>query len=260
MAVNEAQADGQGEVSADGFLGGKLSILQPLQGARAGIDPVFLAASVAPREGERILDIGAGVGVASLCLAARLPQARIWGLEAHPWLADLFAQNIARNNFGGRMHSIAGDLFAPMTQLQARGLAPARFDHVLTNPPFRTPGDGSPPTGALRGMAHVNQSGLERWIGRCCAFLRSGGALSVIYPAGRIDELLAATAKRLGGVRLFFLWSGKSRPAVRVLCRGYLGSRAPMRVLPGMLLHEKDGAYSAQAQKVLLGGGVEMGE
>ena len=253
IEAQEAQEAG-GDTSADGFLDGRLSLLQPLQGARAGIDPVFLAASVAARSGERVLDVGAGVGVASLCLAARRPEARTWGLEAHGWLAQLLAQNIARNDLAGRVHGVQGDLFAPMQRLQEKGLAAAGFDHVMTNPPFHVPGGGSPPVGALRALAHVNPAGLERWLGRCCAFLRPGGCLSVIYPAGKVDELLAAVGRRLGGVSLFFLWAGAERPASRVICRGHLGSRAPLQVLPGLVLHEEDGGYTPQAQEVLRGG------
>ena len=251
-ALEAQEADG--DTSADGFLDGRLSVLQPRKGARAGIDPVFLAAAVAAHSGERVLDVGAGAGVASLCLAARRPDARIWGLEAHPWLAQLLAQNIARNDLADRVQSVQGDLFAPIERLQEAGLAAAGFDHVLTNPPFHVAGEGSPPVDALRALAHVNPAGLERWLGRCCAFLRPGGCLSVIYPAGKVDELLAAVGRRLGGVGLFFLWAGKESPASRVICRGYLGSRAPLQVLPGLVLHEEDGGYTPQAQKVLRGG------
>lgn len=245
------EADAKREVSADGFLDNRLSILQPAKGARAGIEPVFLAACISAHEGERILDVGAGVGVASLCLGMRLKETRIWGLEIHPWLAELFTHNIVRNNLSRLARSVAGDLFSPMTQLQERGLATASFDHVLSNPPFSVPGDISVPANALRSLAHINPAGLDSWLGRCCSFLRPGGSLSVIYPASGIAELLAAVGTRLGGVRLFFLWAGKARMASRVICRGYLGSRAPLQVLPGMVLHEGNGDYTREAQSVL---------
>ena len=54
--------------STDDFLGGKLRVKQPKKGYRAGIDPVLLAASVNAHIGDNILDLGCGVGVASLCL------------------------------------------------------------------------------------------------------------------------------------------------------------------------------------------------
>lgn len=256
MLPDECEGEtGEGETREDGFLDGALSVLQPARGERVGIDPVFLAASVAAREGERILDVGAGVGVASLCLAKRLPETRIWGVENQPRLAELFAANIRRNGCAERIHAVAEDIFAPMERLREKGLTAASFDHVLTNPPFFAPGERTPPSESERARAHINPFGLDRWLARCCAFLRPGGVLSVIYPSARLGELLTATEKRCGGMRLFFLWSRAGRPASRVICRGRLGSREPLRVLPGMILHEADGGYTPQAQEALRGGG-----
>lgn len=240
-------------VTVDGFLDGRLSVLQPVRSVRAGIDPIFLAASVKAKSGEKILDVGAGVGVASLCLSWRL-DIRLWGLELHPWLTDLFSRNIESNNFVGRIHPIEGDLFAPIKHLETLGLEPNGFDHILTNPPFYTGFDSTPPSKKLRALAHINNAGLDRWLGRCCGFLRPGGNMSVIYPASALDELLPAASKRLGGICLYFLGSGESQPASRVLLRGTLGSKAPLRVLPGMILHRPDGSYSPDAQAVLRNG------
>ena len=49
------------ELSRDGFLGGKLQILQPKSGYRAGIDPVLLAASVPAQAGDQVAHVAASV-------------------------------------------------------------------------------------------------------------------------------------------------------------------------------------------------------
>ena len=61
-------------LTEDAFLGGKLSILQPEKGYRAGIDAVFLAAAIPCQPGDTVFEAGIGTGVASLCLLARSPQ------------------------------------------------------------------------------------------------------------------------------------------------------------------------------------------
>ena len=54
------------------LLGGRVKARQPDQGFRGGHDAVFLAAAV-PGGGASVLELGAGAGSASLCLAARRP-------------------------------------------------------------------------------------------------------------------------------------------------------------------------------------------
>ena len=60
------------ETTDNAFLGGRVQLLQPRRGYRAGVDPVLLAAAVAARPGEAVLELGCGVGTALLCLGCLL--------------------------------------------------------------------------------------------------------------------------------------------------------------------------------------------
>ena len=97
--------------SYDQFLGGRLTVAQPKTGYRAGVDPVLLAASVPAGRGESVLELGCGVGVASLCLAARVPGLKITGVEIQPDAAILAAQNAQHN--GCKLTVITGDIASP---------------------------------------------------------------------------------------------------------------------------------------------------
>ena len=48
------------DLTDDGFLGGRLRILQPRVGYRAATDPVLLAAAVPAKPGQRALNWAAG--------------------------------------------------------------------------------------------------------------------------------------------------------------------------------------------------------
>ena len=112
------------EITRDKFLGGRLVISQPKKGYRAGVDPVILAASIPARSGESILELGCGVGVASLCLAQRVKALRITGLEILPQIAQLARDNAQENDLP--MEVIDGDLGDMPIEL--RNL---QFDHVM---------------------------------------------------------------------------------------------------------------------------------
>ena len=74
-----------------------MSLRQPLEGYRAAIDPVLLAAAVPARSGEKVLELGCGVGAAALCLLARVPDLTVAGLELQPALAALARHNAKAN-------------------------------------------------------------------------------------------------------------------------------------------------------------------
>ena len=85
------------DTTTDDFLGGQLQIKQPLNGYRAGVDPILLAASVHAEVGQTVLELGCGVGVASLALGRRVSGVSITGIEIQPDYADLAREN-ARTN------------------------------------------------------------------------------------------------------------------------------------------------------------------
>ena len=122
--------DGQ-PLSEDTLLGGRVRIRQPADGARASIDPVFLAAAVPVGASEVVLDIGCGTGAAMLCVAARETQCRVVGLERQRELVRIAGDNAILNGMAARVSAMVGDLLQPPPRISA-----GAFDHVLANPPY----------------------------------------------------------------------------------------------------------------------------
>ncbi len=236
------------EISEDGFLDQRLHLLQPRTGYRAAIDPVFLAAAVPAVAGERALDVGAGVGVASLLLAWRVPGLRVSGLERESGLLRLAMENARRNGLGPRADFMVGDLARPPTRL-----APGSFDHVLANPPYLEAGraHASPVSGRASAMIESGE-GLDAWIAFALRMARDKGSVTLIHRADRLDDLLAGLRGRLGGLILFPLWPDRgSGPAGRVIVQGRKGSKAPLRLAKGLVLHEEGGRFTPEAEAIL---------
>jgi len=239
----------------DGFLGNRLKLLQPEKGYRAGLDAVLLAASVPARDGERALDAGAGVGVASLCLAARVPGLEVAGLELQPELVALAARNIERNGMDGRVSILEGNIGFTPRDLAALGLEPNGWHHVFANPPYHDPVNSPAPPDASKAQAHLTLgSDLDDWVRFCCTMARPKGTVTFVHRADALAELLATMTGHLGGIEVFPLWPATGKPASRIIIRGKRDSKAPLVIRPGLVLHGRDGRFTERAEAILRGG------
>lgn len=238
--------------------GGPLHVLQPRDGLRAGLDAVMLAACVKPVAGLEVLDAGAGAGVVGLCVARRCPWSRVTLVEREPELAELARLNARRNGLSDRVRVIEGDLTAPRARLAELGLVTESFDHVLANPPFHEAGSVRSSPRSLKASASVLGEGdLERWMRFLAAMARPGGHMTVIHRADALRDVLDAIGTRFGGLRVLPLHPRHGEPAVRVIVRGRKGSRAPLALLPGLMLHEGYD-HAPEARRVLrTGSGID---
>ncbi|MET0868834.1 MAG: methyltransferase, partial [Pseudorhodoplanes sp.] len=124
------------DTTDDAILNGRLRLMQPRRGHRFGHDAILLAAAVPAQPGEQVLELGAGVGAASLALLSRVPDTHATLIEIDPHLCELASENILRNGFATRARAVALDAEAEPETFRQAGVAPGSFDHVLMNPPF----------------------------------------------------------------------------------------------------------------------------
>ncbi len=120
---------------------------------------------------------------------------------------------------------------------------------VLTNPPFH--GEGQVPPRPERARAMMDQGALGDWLAAGLKRTISGGTLTAILRADRLNEALAALPPT--GVSVLPLWPKKAAPAKRVLIQVRKGSGAPFCLLPGLILHDDSGAYTPEADAILRG-------
>jgi tRNA1(Val) A37 N6-methylase TrmN6 len=169
------------EVTIDAVLGGRLRLAQPRRGHRVGHDAILLAASCPARTGERVIDLGAGVGAAGLALAARVDGVEVTLVEIDADLAALAAANAERNALAERVRVAVLDAAGPARAFAAAGLGPESVTRVLMNPPFNDPRRQRASPDDRRRLAHSGTGGtLAAWVKTAARCLLPRGTLVLI--------------------------------------------------------------------------------
>jgi tRNA1(Val) A37 N6-methylase TrmN6 len=249
-------------LTEDAILGGRLRLKQPALGHRFGHDAILLAATCPARAGEQVVDLGAGVGAAGLALATRVDGCMVTLVEIDPVLAALAAENAQRNGLAARVRAVVIDTTAPARAFAAAGLQQESVARVLMNPPFNDPVRQRASPNRSRRVAHAATTAtLASWVRTAALLLRPRGTLNLIWRADGIAEVLAALAPAFGGMMLLPVHPKPDAPAIRILVRATKASRAPLELLPGLVLADALGRPTPEAEAVLRSGsGLRLAE
>ena len=125
----------------------------------------------------------------------------------------------------------------------------------MANPPFYGEGSVRVAADASRASAHVMPDGeLERWARFLTTMAGPRATLTLIHRAEYLFPLLDVLKDRFGGLAIYPLFPKRGVPAARVIVQGRKNSRASTRLLPGLVLHDDGGTYTAEAEAILRDG------
>jgi tRNA1(Val) A37 N6-methylase TrmN6 len=225
-----------------GFLGGRVLLRQLRLGHRSGTDAALVVAAARPDARGRIADLGAGSGAIGLSLAVLKPSLQVTLIELDAEIAALAAESVALNGCAERVRSLLANVEELAHSARARRELGAPYDLVVANPPFTNARASQSSPDSRRALAHVAREGaLARWIDAAYFLLRSKGVLIAIYRPDAMGEVLAALLPRFSAVSLRPVHARAEGVATRVLIRAQKGGRAPLALLPPLVLHERDG-------------------
>ena len=119
---------------------------------------------------------------------------------------------------------------------------------------------GTPDAGAIRGPAPARRAawiadeGLAAWTGFLLKAVRQGGSLTLIHRADRMADLLALLGEKAGSFQIRPIHPHADAPASRVLIRALKSGKAPLRLLPALVLHPREGGkHTPEAEAILRG-------
>lgn len=229
-------------------LGGRVKLRQPMQGLRAGLDAVMVAAACPAKAGEHVADIGCGTGAAGLCVVARAQGVRLTGLDIQEPLTQCAQAGAVLNGWGDACTFVTGDVRDKTV------LPPDHFDHAVCNPPYMQEGAWYESPDPVRKKQMGKSEGdarLADWIDCLQRIVKPQGSVSIIHRADHMDKIVQALGTRFGGLEIWPLHPHAGEAASRVVVRALKNRKSPMVLHAGIVLHEADGAWTKRADAIL---------
>jgi tRNA1Val (adenine37-N6)-methyltransferase len=234
-------------LTTDSFFKGCIQVKQNRSGYRFSLDAVLLAWHADPGPNDTILDLGTGCGIIPMILAYRNPEVKIYGIEVQTELADIANLNIAENGMEDRISILCRDM-KTLTHKHISG----PVDLAVSNPPFRKSKSGRINPNQQRAIArHEIKTTLYDVVETACRMLITSGRFVMIYPAGRITDLL--TQMRASGIEpksIRMVHSGKNTKAKMILVEGKKGGRSGLKIDPPLFIYQKNGSYSEEVENI----------
>ena len=233
----------------DRLLNGRISLFQSPSGYRAGMDAALLAAACDAPANARVLEAGCGPGGVLLAAATRCVGARFMGIESDLEALTLARRNIDMNRLAAWVEVLEADVTQPFAKL---ALAP--FDAVMANPPFFDDPSALRGPAPAKAKAWMADGGLAAWTTFLTKAVREGGTLTLIHRADRLADMLNLLAPKAGSFQIRPIHPHADDPAKRVIVRAIKTGKAPLRLLPPLILHPRDGAkHTSEAEAILRG-------
>ena len=240
--------------SLNSFLGGKINLFQPVDGYRANMDSILLAASIEAKAGQSILELGCGVGTVLFSLMARVQDLKVVGIEIQKRYAELAARNAEYNGFKATI------LECNLTSIPVTAKN-VKYDHVILNPPFYSVGESMRLAQEEKDIAkrELNTS-LDDWLDVAVKRCSVNGNIVLIHQAEKLGQILRRIESFMGDIKILPISSFKGKNANRVIVKGKKGSRSPMQILAPLLIHETCSSdnsrtnYTGVAEGILRGG------
>ena len=239
-------------------MNGKFEVLQPVgKGHRAGLDAIFLAASLPGKISGRLADLGSGSGVAGLAAIALRTRLNVTLVENNPLMVELAGQSskLAKNaNLRHRVEVLQADITLSGSHRQNAGLMTDSFDYAIMNPPYNDATTNQASSDETRAQAHnMGGGGLDAWMRTATAILKPGAMMAMIHRCCSIGQIIAATQGRFGALTIMPIYSYADQPAKLLLVRAIKGSKAPTIFAPPIFVHNEDGSFTTKANAVLAG-------
>lgn len=179
------------DLTSEKFESTGITVYQPARGHRYGEESIALAEFANVSRGDSVCELGSGVAVTALQIAAKYKPRSVVAVEIQQALHDVARLNVIENGFSNTVECVCEDM---------REFAKVRtgsFDVVVSNPPFFTSGEGRLPPCPVRASARHELNGtITDFVRTAHELLKDCGRFYVVFDKRRKAELMDAALKK----------------------------------------------------------------
>jgi len=212
-----------------------------------GMDAVLLSGFCNVGKGESVLDLGTGTGVIPILLAAKTKAKYLAGIELQEENADMAARSVEYNALAERVRIIHGDVTKIEDIVSAHS-----FDVVTANPPYMKLGSGATCEHSAKAIArHELTMSLDECLRAAAYALKFGGRLYMVHRPSRLADIMCSLrAHKLEPKQIRFIQPYADKAPNLVLIEARSGGGAELRVMPPLVVYEKDGNYTKECYEI----------
>ena len=211
-----------------------------------GMDAVLLANFARVKPNGKVIDLGTGTGIIPILMAAKEKGMHFTGLEIQEEIAEMAGRSVLLNSAGDKIDIICGDIKKVPHIFKA-----SSFNAVTSNPPYIKNTNGlHNPKGTMNIARHEVLITLEEIIENAAYLLSEGGIFSMVHKPFRLPEIITLMKRfRLEPKRMQLVQPSADKEPNMVLIEGVKGGGPELKILPTLVIYEKDGSYTKQLLK-----------
>ena len=190
-----------------------------------------------PKRGERVRDLGSGIGLLGLLLLARESSLALCCIEQSAAATALAEKSFRENGWAERAALRCGDLRDP-TVLPPSG----SMDYVLSNPPYFVSGSGASASKDARRTAREEAGcSFPELCAAAARVLRWGGRFALVHRSERLTDVLCTMrAHGIEPKRLRFLVTVPDAAPPLFLVEGRRGGKSGLTIEPPLVVGSRE--------------------
>jgi tRNA1Val (adenine37-N6)-methyltransferase len=212
-----------------------------------GIDAVLLSDFVTVKKNGIVLDLGTGTGIIPILLSAKSKASKIIGLEIQQQSYNMAKRSILYNNLESRVEVVLGDIKEACNIFKGK-----RFDTIVSNPPYIANNEGLINDIKQKSIArHEILCTLKDIIKCSSTLLNSNGSFYMIHKPHRITDIIDTMREyKIELKTIRFISAYADNEPKMVLIHGVRNGNSGVRVLPTLVIYNKDGTLTNEVQEI----------